>query len=166
MAGLIFEQVLRITPPVPEGVLVRRIEEASVEVTDPAEAAAIVEEIEKELKKEIVVVLTVATLAGGYKRASAVQEAIAWIREQVGPENVEEAEDSGDLPADLGISFMVLRSVADVIGCLVPDKCENFDVPENLIDWLQVPDYLLSPMIDTAWRLNPHWTQGFDNLKN
>lgn len=164
--SLLVEKKLKIYPPVPKGEIDLAVRAASEGVEDPAEAARLGREAVERLTTPIVIVVRTATLADSYRRNKAIRRAVEWLRGEVG--EVEDGEEQvlANLPEEASSGFMALRLAADVIGGTVFDRCENFEVPVEVEDWLNMPDYLMSPVIEAVWELNPHWSVDYSVSKN
>ena len=100
--------------------------------------------------ERVVLVLGVATRREGIKRIRLIQENFAWLREQG-------YGDDDELPPEVAEQFAVMQQACNIAPVLVAEECENFQPPEAIADWLDVPDYVFSPALETAWKLNPHW---------
>jgi hypothetical protein len=152
--NLIYEQEVRITPPVPRGEIDASITEAD---GDPEALKRRVEEFRAELEHPIVLTLRVARHLDGLRRARAIRTAIELVRAEMG---------EGEISPEMTDRFIVLRNAADIVGALVAERCERFEVPADLTGWLEVPDYVMTPALTVAWELNPHWAEEYGSVKN
>ena len=124
--------------------------------------------VEQASSNEPLVVLEEATRAGNARRMRALGAARRWklarlydLMREDGHEDPkpEDADDYELLPEDAE-SYDILIQASAIIGSIVPGECENFDVPENIEDWLEVPDWIFDPLLENAVLLNTHWTSG------
>lgn len=102
-----------------------------------------------------------ATRVKAYDRNDARIELRKWILREMGvdpeSEEADERVDLADLPDRLQREWVTLFQATDIIGAMADLPCENWEPPAELAGWLEVMDYIYTPLLDKAWVLNPHW---------
>jgi len=143
-----------------------------VEIQSPEFLTSVLDAIERnetpdqEAPPEQVIKLAMvsASRVKAYDRQDARVDLRRWLMRTMGRDpDAEEVDEEvantelKDLPEDVGRQWMCMFQACDIVGALVPDQCVNWEAPEELEGWLDVEDYIFSPALERAWRLNPHW---------
>jgi hypothetical protein len=113
--------------------------------------------------KLIKVPMVSASRVKAYERQDARVELRRWSLTQMGRDPDDDSSDDEpgpnliDLPETMQREWLCLFQATDIVGAIVDDKCVNWTPPTDLAGWLDVEDYIFSPLLDKAWSLNPHW---------
>jgi len=101
----------------------------------------------------IVITVATATRRGGFRRSRALRDALGWL------EAAGYGKDTrwSDIPEDIVEQYIILQQAASILGALVPEELVNWAPPAALEGWLDVPDYIFSPILAATWEMNPHW---------
>jgi len=151
-----------------------KIEKAQERLKDAQKELRRIERLQKKRAKERRIVLTVqvATFAGRMRQVQAAADAQRWARRKR-LENAGLDPDDPELPlnADLKAAltspqaeaWATMSAAATIIGAVARDDegeplVENFEWPQRIQDWVNVPNYIVEPVLSQSYACNPDWT--------
>ena len=136
----------------PEGFEPAQIAEAMSESADAVEAG------EKVAKESVIrLAMVTASRMKAYDRGEAQDTMIEWLQKKTGIEDPT-GLDVTKLGKDDFRFFTSAWTACDIVGALVPEECEGWDeIPDDVLGWPGVDDYIYDPALAKARALNPHW---------
>ena len=91
--------------------------------------------------RDVTLVVSEASVAGGMKRSRLKMDALAELGPAYDPNN--------------DMHLMRVVGYPDMLGSLA--SCEGMTPPASFDEFIQLPDALLALWMDAAYALNPHW---------
>lgn len=112
-------------------------------------------------KRKVKIALRSVTRQSAFRRARLQKEAKEWLMEQLGVSDWSEVNlEALDDDEDVGEKWITMYQAADIIPALVVDECSGWDIPENLVDWADVKDFIFAKALADTWALNPQFVLG------